>query len=51
MDLKEFDNLKRKLYEKRSELTAMQAQVDDLEKRVKEAKDELFQQIDAEPDN
>lgn len=50
MDLKEFDNLKRRLFEKRHELMALQAQVNDLEKRVKEAKDDLLQQIEAEPD-
>jgi uncharacterized coiled-coil protein SlyX len=49
MDVKELDNLKRKLSEKRSELTALQAQVNDLEKRVKEAKEILLHQIEAEP--
>ena len=49
MDVKELDNLKRKLFEKRSELAALQAQVNDLEKRVKEAKESLMHQIEAEP--
>lgn len=49
MDIKEFDGLKKKLFEKRSELTALQAQVNDLEKRVKEAKENLLQQIESEP--
>jgi hypothetical protein len=35
--------------EKRSELTALQAQVNDLEKREKEAKESLMHQIEAEP--
>jgi hypothetical protein len=49
MDVKELDNLKRKLSEKRSELAAIQAQVNDLEKRVKEAKESLIHQIESEP--
>jgi BMFP domain-containing protein YqiC len=49
MDIKEFDALKKKLFEKRSELAALQAQVNDLEKQVKEAKEDLLQRIEAEP--
>jgi BMFP domain-containing protein YqiC len=49
MDIKEFDALKRKLFEKRSELAALQAQVNDLEKQVREAKEGLLQRIEAEP--
>ena len=49
MDVKELDSLKKKLFEKRSELAALQAQVNDLEKRVKEAKESLLQQIESEP--